>query len=668
MKQVHAITAMSRFDLLDTLVEHYGPMDIVWHPVMFESEANLSDWPPGKAWIQPLVIPNVDEFAELVGRGEKRFPIGHYKKNAFVKSDDINNDDYYWFLDDDDMIEASTVSAIKEMDDDVIFISMKRGHHVPADVTTERAYPTWPLIAAPENVKVGLIGQQQYICKGEVLKQIHYDEQIHHSDGLVAIWLKENFPIRYEKNLYVLFNYFEPGRWEKEGDVGMVSTEQKEGLTSIVIPVWNQAEITHECILAIMENTESFEIIVVDNGSDPPFKVPFVSSNEIRIIRNEENKGFPIAANQGVRDANGDVVVLFNNDIIVTPQWAERLRAWLEPEQIEVTEIGDEEPRFVVGREGFDIIAPMTNFSAGVQGTTIGSYQSRDELDEAAEEFSEENEGNCLDVNFCTIGMFVKRKVFDDIGYLDETLWPSSGEDIDFGFRARIAGYRVGVAGDVYVHHEGSQTFKAMQEAGLIDYGEVVDQNDKYLAEKYGKDFWSKQIYYGQDKIISGDAIRLNLGCGRYPMEDFINIDKSKDVNPDLLADATDTPYYPNTVDEIYCGYMLEHLTWDEGQKALKHWLSMLKPGAEIRILVPDFDVLAKTYLENPSPTKMKHLNDYFIYSYDQESHHKYFYSKALLKEAMEKAGFVDIVPLPYDHPYIVDPMEWQAGFVGVKP
>ena len=421
------------------------------------------------------------------------------------------------------------------------------------------------------------------------------------------------------------------------------------GLLSIIVPVWNQLEMSHECIQAIIENTEpgTYEIIIIDNGSDPPFAPP-ISIHEIRVIRNEENKGFPIAMNQGIRDAHGDVIVIFNNDIIVTPRWAERLRWWLD--------------------EGFDIIAPMTNYSAGVQGTTIGSYQNKEELEEATEAFSEENEGSCRDVNFCTIGMFVKRKIFDDIGYLDESLWPSCGEDIDFGFRARKAGYRVGVAGDVYVHHEGSKTFEAMQNAGIIDYDKVVTQNDNHLGKKWGSDFWNRQLYYGKIKLLDSDAIRLNLGCGNYPMEDFINIDQSRDVNPDLLIDATDLPYYPNSVDEIYCGHLLEHLTWEEGQRALKHWLSILKPGGEIRVVVPNFDVLAAIYFQTPTPAEMKHLNDYFIYSYVQESLHRYFYSAGLLKEAMETAGFKRVERLPIDHPYFMQVVDWQVGFVGVKP
>jgi len=108
-------------------------------------------------------------------------------------------------------------------------------------------------------------------------------------------------------------------------------------------------------------------------------------------------------------------------------------------------------------------------------------------------------------------------------------------------------------------------------------------------------------------------------------------------------------------------------LSWDEGQGALKHWLDILKPGGEIRIVVPDFDILAKRYFDNPTPGDLKHLNDFYIYSYVQESPHRYFYSAGLLKMAMGTAGFKKVEQLAVDDPYFVEPVPWQCGFVGVK-
>ncbi len=63
---------------------------------------------------------------------------------------------------------------------------------------------------------------------------------------------------------------------------------------------------------------------------------------------------------------------------------------------------------------------------------------------------------------------------------------PSCGEDIDLGFRAREHGFKIGIAGDVYIHHEGSRTFSLMMEDGTIDYAEIVARNDQQSCRQVG--------------------------------------------------------------------------------------------------------------------------------------------------------------------------------------
>jgi predicted SAM-dependent methyltransferase len=260
--------------------------------------------------------------------------------------------------------------------------------------------------------------------------------------------------------------------------------------------------------------------------------------------------------------------------------------------------------------------------------------------------------------------MAFKKSLFDEIGEFDESLWPCSGEEIDFCLKARAAGHKIGIAQDVYVHHEGSKTFQAMESAGQIEYAQIVERNDKHLAEKWG-DFWQKQIVR---EFVNTDGTYLNLGCGRFPMPGFINIDQYEEVKPDVVADVTKLPYGPGTVDEIYCGHLLEHLDWKEGEAALNHWLNVLKSGGAISICVPDFDVLAKKHIENPTAAAMRQMNDLYVYSYQQKSPHKYMYNGALLKSAMENAGFIEVERMPRNHPYFVDPVEWQVGYTGTKP
>jgi len=429
-------------------------------------------------------------------------------------------------------------------------------------------------------------------------------------------------------------------------------------MKSIIIPVLNQAEITEQCILAVRENTTDYEIIVIDNGSEPAYVAPFTECT-FTVIRNIENKGFPVAINQGIRAAKGDVIVLLNNDCIVTPGWADKLIANLGT-PINVTQMCDEHESYIYDG-GYAIVAPVTNYCAGMQCVQITEYQNIEGLNKSAAEWAEGFNGEVQPVNwvidFC---MAFKKSLYDELGEFDESLWPCSGEELDFCLKARAAGHKVGIVLSCYVHHEGSMTFKAMD----VDYEGICKRNDKHLAEKWGDDFFNKQRVAPE----FGEGIRLNLGCGRFHLEGFTNIDQFENVEPDLLCDVTCLPYKAGTVDEIYAGHLLEHFHFEDGKNALRYWQSILKQGGKISVCVPDYDYLVKKYVENPSPDALIEMNNTYIYSYIQPSPHLYAYSAALLERVMCEAGFINVKRMPVNHPYFADPVLWQCGYEGVKP
>lgn len=416
-------------------------------------------------------------------------------------------------------------------------------------------------------------------------------------------------------------------------------------MISVIIPAYNQHEMTSDCINAVrLCTTGDYEIILVDNGSEPPIQKPYSGFVDTFLLRNEKNEGFPVAVNQGIRVAHGDSIVLLNNDVIVTQGALDRLDGWLH--------------------DGFDIIGPMTNFCAGMQRVVIPTYENTAELNLEAMAIAEESTGEHQDVNwligFC---MAFKKSVFDDVGNFDESLWPCSGEEIDFCLRAKESGYRIGIALDTYVHHFGSKTFTDMETAGNIEYSKIVERNNKHLADKWGDDIWRRQA-----AISQSDGIRLNLGSGTFPLPGFINVDQYESVNPDLVCDITDLPYDSGAVTEIYAGHILEHFCFDDGMKALKYWYGLLCHGGIISIATPDFDHLTRKYLSDPSPRRLIDLCDTYIYSSNTISPHLFSYSPALLKKVMEDAGFVNLTVMPTNHPYFPHHVDWQIGYTGFKP
>jgi len=362
-------------------------------------------------------------------------------------------------------------------------------------------------------------------------------------------------------------------------------------MISIIIPVLNQTDMTHECITSIRETVQDCEIIIIDNGSEPPFKAPFTGYIDITVLRNEENKGFPMAVNQGIQAAKGDIVFLLNNDIIVTPGWTESL---------------------IIALGEFSIVGPVTNYCAGMQNITIGAYQTKEELNKAAWIWSEQCGDDTQEVNF-VIGfcMAFKRSLFDEIGPLDESLWPCCGEEVDFCFRAREAGHRVGIVTGCYIHHEGSATLNEMEKAGQMNYAEICKRNDEHLEKKWGKDYWG-----GQDinSRIGPSGLCLNLGCGYAPMEGYINIDNRAEVEPDLVCDILGgLPYPDNSVDEIRAFDFLEHIPIGKTIQVITEIWRVLKPGGRFESFTPSTD--GRGAFQDPTHISFWNRNSWLYYS-----------------------------------------------------
>ena len=84
---------------------------------------------------------------------------------------------------------------------------------------------------------------------------------------------------------------------------------------SVVIPTFNTAAMTLQCVRAVLD-TEPFEVIVVDDGSTDGTTL-LLSRENVRVIRLDVNHGFAFAANRGVAEARGQIILLLNSDAIV---------------------------------------------------------------------------------------------------------------------------------------------------------------------------------------------------------------------------------------------------------------------------------------------------------------------------------------------------------------
>lgn len=98
---------------------------------------------------------------------------------------------------------------------------------------------------------------------------------------------------------------------------------------SIVVPTRNRPADLQRCLAALagQSELESFEILVVDDGSDDPEAIRDVvaAHTGARLVR-QHGTGPAIARNAGVRAARGDVVCFTDDDCRPEPEWAARLQ------------------------------------------------------------------------------------------------------------------------------------------------------------------------------------------------------------------------------------------------------------------------------------------------------------------------------------------------------
>jgi GT2 family glycosyltransferase len=112
-----------------------------------------------------------------------------------------------------------------------------------------------------------------------------------------------------------------------------------KSLIDIIIPVYNRFDILEECLDAIPEaaNGVSYNVICVDNNSSLAERDKFYSSrDDIILIQNRENFGFPRACNIGAKRKSSPILFFLNSDVILQPTAIEKMVMNLDDPQVGV--------------------------------------------------------------------------------------------------------------------------------------------------------------------------------------------------------------------------------------------------------------------------------------------------------------------------------------------
>ncbi len=262
--------------------------------------------------------------------------------------------------------------------------------------------------------------------------------------------------------------------------------QKNKYLVSIVMLTYNQLDDTKLCVESLFKHTSdvNYELIFVDNGSTKDDTIAYLDNlkkehKNIKTIYNKENLGFACANNQGIELAEGDYVLLLNNDVILTDGWLSRMINIAESD----SKIG--------------VVAPCTNHASGRQVVTFAGTEEDDEgIQKFAKETLLKKAGNWISVSriigFC---MLIKREVLFKVGVLDEMFGPGGYEDYDYCMRVKHENYDIVIALDTFIFHIGGKGYSSNN----MDYMNLRSKNIELLIDK-----WTRNMLEIMEKLPDG--------------------------------------------------------------------------------------------------------------------------------------------------------------------
>jgi predicted SAM-dependent methyltransferase len=182
--------------------------------------------------------------------------------------------------------------------------------------------------------------------------------------------------------------------------------------------------------------------------------------------------------------------------------------------------------------------------------------------------------------------------------------------------------------------------------------------------------------------VIATDTVRLNLGCGDYHLEGYVNIDAVASKAVDAVLTVPPLPWPDASVSTIYAGHFLEHLDRARGLELLKECYRVLEPKGTLGVVVPDFfEIAARYFTGQPAapfewPAGVWHdvrdldeLCHYLLFSTCQPSIHRWAYDLHTLGRALTWAGFEVLQEIDrYADSRLSTPQWYQCGLDARKP
>ena len=255
---------------------------------------------------------------------------------------------------------------------------------------------------------------------------------------------------------------------------------------SIVILSFNVKTKLLACLKSLPQHVD-WEVTVVDNASTD-------GSAAIADIKNPVNIGFAAGNNVGIKKSTGQFVLLLIPDTIVYPNTIETVLKYMEKHP----EVGAATCRVELPDGSLDYSCHRgfpTPWGALLHFLGLRSFSN----------YTSQNISNTIHEIDSLTGAFalIRRTAGDQVGWLDEDyFW--NGEDLDFCYKLKEAGWKVMYIPSVKItHYKGSSAMASSEtkKRWALNSTEVMTLfYSKHLAQKYP--FFINWIVYLGIRII----------------------------------------------------------------------------------------------------------------------------------------------------------------------
>lgn len=249
-------------------------------------------------------------------------------------------------------------------------------------------------------------------------------------------------------------------------------------LVSIVIPSKDNLDLIETCLETLFKRTyyRNFEVVLVDNGSTDPDVLDYyetlrASGRPLRIIDHPEPFNFSAMCNRGVAEAQGEYILLLNNDIqVIQGEWLERL-----------LELGQ---RPDVGIVGARLVFPETGRLQHA-GIVLGLTTVADTIltDEAGLGDRGYMNRAVVDQEYSAVTaacLLVRKATYGAVGGMNEEAFAVLFNDVDFCLKVRAEKLRVLYTPYATLVHHASVSLKA----GGEDWARMAREFERSKRER----------------------------------------------------------------------------------------------------------------------------------------------------------------------------------------